>query len=540
MDWHRYRMTFGVAVGPVDTIGIAISAVRTLLLQALMCATSGRAIVGRRTDRNLGPHAVGTLQILILGHTIVGTVKSHVGDAVISINAGGHLEPLGEVVADLAEDGDLALEDLLVGADGHLTSHVVDEALAGTVVEDLFPQGAGGVKIFGSDLRQEADGVADKVAVRLVQVDGTLAEPDGLDGAEVVGPGALVVEGHLAVPLEVGRDVARAWSVHRQLLIVDANAVAVSVRIGKEARLEDGVGGWLDAGGHVGRVECDLLHLGKVISRILVENHLADLATGELLLGPDVGQVEDIDLLVLPKLFGLLRGHGLDLDGPAGIVTPLNGFVQVLLRIVGRILGRLLLSDILDPLHGLHVELAVDPVVVLVDELDSVTEVAVHETIAIGDASVAHQNHDLMDGLGVLGEVVPEGGTIIGMGEMSGRIALLGVDEMGKLGWVSEEEDRGVVGDDIPITLGGSHLDREASWIAGEIGGAGFATDGRKTNGDGTFLVLGAEDVGRSQVIERIGADKFAMSTTALGMDYSLGDSFAVEMGEQVYEVARG
>ena len=58
---------------------------------------------------------------------------------------------------------------------------------------------------------------------------------------------------------------------------------------------------------------------------------------------------------------------------------------------------------------GDQVELEVDSVAVLVDELNSVAEVTVHEAVAVWDAAVAHEDYNLMDGLWVLGEVVPEG-----------------------------------------------------------------------------------------------------------------------------------
>ena len=49
-----------------------------------------------------------------------------------------------------------------------------------------------------------------------------------------------------------------------------------------------------------------------------------------------------------------------------------DGRVQVLLAVVGRMLGAVLLRDELGPLHALHVNLAVHPLVVLVDELERV------------------------------------------------------------------------------------------------------------------------------------------------------------------------
>jgi hypothetical protein len=55
------------------------------------------------------------------------------------------------------------------------------------------------------------------------------------------------------------------------------------------------------------------------------------------------------------------------------------------------------LSDKLGALLGLHVQLAVHPLPVLGNRVDRVTDVAVHKLVAIRDASVARQDHDLVN-----------------------------------------------------------------------------------------------------------------------------------------------
>ena len=47
-------------------------------------------------------------------------------------------------------------------------------------------------------------------------------------------------------------------------------------------------------------------------------------------------------------------------------------------------------------------ELHVDPVTVLIDELVGMASIAVHEAVAIWDTSIAHEDHNLMNGLGIL------------------------------------------------------------------------------------------------------------------------------------------
>ena len=92
----------------------------------------------------------------------------------------------------------------------------------------------------------------------------------------------------------------------------------------------------------------------------------------------DVREVEDVDLVRLPELDGLLLGADLDGDGPGREVALLDGHEQVLDRVVRRALGGLvggqevllLVTDVRE-----HVPLSVDPLALLVDELDGVAEV---------------------------------------------------------------------------------------------------------------------------------------------------------------------
>lgn len=144
-------------------------------------------------------------------------------------------------------------------------------------------------------------------------------------------------------------------------------------------------------------VESHLFDLGEIIDGVFVQGHFTDLAARELLLRPDMGQVEDVDALLLPHILGFFRRHGLDLDRPLGVLATLDGLVQILLRVVWRLVEGILLGDELGPLHGLQVDLAVDPFATLLDELQGMTGIPVHEAIAIRNTPVTHKNHDLVD-----------------------------------------------------------------------------------------------------------------------------------------------
>lgn len=66
------------------------------------------------------------------------------------------------------------------------------------------------------------------------------------------------------------------------------------------------------------------------------------------------------------------------------------------------------------------------------------SRVTVFLVITIGSPAVREQNHHLMDGFGVLGEVIPE---CIGVFQVGLGVAFLGVDEVGEFGGVADEED---------------------------------------------------------------------------------------------------
>ena len=85
-----------------------------------------------------------------------------------------------------------------------MTRHVLDQAFFGTVIKHLLPQGARSVEVLGHDGGEEGHSLADELAVHLVEVNRPILELDRFDGRQIVGAGALIVEGHVAVALEVG------------------------------------------------------------------------------------------------------------------------------------------------------------------------------------------------------------------------------------------------------------------------------------------------------------------------------------------------
>lgn len=154
----------------------------------------------------------------------------------------------------------------------------------------------------------------------------------------------------MSISLEVGHLVRYDRLVDRELLVVGSNSVSVCVRVGEESGLENGIGRRLDSGDHVRWVESDLLDLGKVVllvnttftvnkqqwthKSVLVQGVLSDGSERVLLVRPNVSQIEDVDPLLLPSLFGLLLRHDLNLKGPRGEVALLDRLVEVFLSVI--------------------------------------------------------------------------------------------------------------------------------------------------------------------------------------------------------------
>ena len=78
----------------------------------------------------------------------------------------------------------------------------------------------------------------------------------------------------------------------------------MGVGVREQTGLEDGIRRGLDAGHEVRGRERGLLDLGEVVLHVLVEDELADRAERELVVRPDLGQVQD----VVAELLGLWAG----------------------------------------------------------------------------------------------------------------------------------------------------------------------------------------------------------------------------------------
>ena len=182
--------------------------------------------------------------------------------------------------------------------------------------------------------------------------------------------------------------------IHRQHLVVVAQAVTMRVIVAEQAALQHLVGRRLHARDHVSRREGDLLHVGKVVGGILVEHELAHRMQRILLVRPHLGHVERIER----DAVRLVVVHKLHVQRPRGILLVRDGVEQVLggiVRILAVQLSRLVLHEVLDALVRLEVKLDPRGLALRVHQLERVRAVAVHVTIAVRYTTITLQKKTL-------------------------------------------------------------------------------------------------------------------------------------------------
>ncbi len=207
--------------------------------------------------------------------------------------------------------------------------------------------------------------------------------PVGRRRAEVaVGP-------HLAVAVIAQERALRR--VHRDVVEVDAETVALRIAVGEQPALQHFVRREAYAGNNVGRRERGLLDLGEKVVGPAVELHHADFDQRIVGLRPDLGHVEGIVLVGA----GLGLAHDLDRQRPFREIAGFDRreeIAPVALAIVGDDRGGFLVGQVLDALLGAEVEFHPNALVRRVDHREGVAAEAMHVAEGLRDAAGATRN----------------------------------------------------------------------------------------------------------------------------------------------------
>ena len=328
-------------------------------------------------------------------------------------------------------------------------------------------------------------------------------------------------------------------AVDRQLgEIRAAEAGELGVEVGEQPGLHQRVVGDLDARHQVAGVEGDLLGLGEVVGGVAVQRQLADQLHRREFLGHELGRVEQVDAL---EAVGAVVGHHLNaelvLEERAGL-DPVGHVAAVEVRIAAGGDLRFL------PHQGVHagdrlpVELDQARLAGGVDEPEGVHAESLHGPEGAGDTAVAHVPQHVMRRLGVQRHEVPER-VVRGLRlrDLAIRVRLGGVDDVGELDAVLNEEHRHVVADQVEGALVGVELHREPAGVADGVGRPSGPEHGRKAGEDVGFRALLAEEPGLGDRRRGAVGLEHAVRGGTAGVHHPLRDALMVEVGDLLPQV---
>ena len=352
----------------------------------------------------------------------------------------------------------------------------------------------------------------------------------------VIDPALRVGHGHVTVLLEVReRALGR---VDRQVGEVRAaQPLELGVEVGEVPALQQRIVGEVDTRHDVLGTERHLLGLGEEVVHHPVQDQPPDPADRDLLLGNDLGRVQDVER----EPVGELVVEQLQPELPLGKVSLVDGIPQVAAVEVGVgtvDLDRLVPHHRLQPGLGLPVELDERRPAFGVDQPERVHAEPLHEPERPRDGPVGHDPHQHVGRLGHQRREVPE--VVVrrlGLREAAVRLLLGRVDEVRELDRVLDEEHRDVVPDQVPVALPGVELGGEAAHVPGQVRGALVARhrgepDEHRRAQPGLGERVGPGDVGQRLVVLEV-----PVRPVAAGMDHPLGDPLVIEVEDLLPEV---
>ena len=201
-------------------------------------------------------------------------------------------------------------------------------------------------------------------------------------------------------------------------------------------------------------------------------------------------------------------------------------------RVLARNLLRFVPDDRVDAEQRLPVELHETRLPGLIDEAKGVNAEAFHHAEAAGNGSVGHNPHDHVHRFRHQGDEVPEG--VVRrrrLRDLVVRLRLDGVDQVGKLDGILDEEDGDVVSHQVKNSFLGVELDREAAHVARQVARAARAGHRRETDEDRGRRRRVLEELRPRELRHRLVDLEGAVRRRTARMDDALGDALVVEMG---------
>lgn len=265
----------------------------------------------------------------------------------------------------------------------------------------------------------------------------------------------------LMLPSDIRRRNSRVRSVNRDLLEVISEAMELSIRVEENTTLEEPVWRKSDARHDVRRREGYLLHFGVEVGGNAVKFDDSDLVERIIVVAPYLGAVEGKRVVVADTL-----GHNLHRESPLREILVLDGITEISAQEIGFFSGDDLgLIDVQAQRLEMREDMELNPesFTLIVDEAEGVATVRVHVTEGGGGSIAVREDHQgLMEGLRVVENEVPDRVSVPLVGT---RIAFKRVDGIRAELRVTDVENRGVNGQQIPVSLLRVKLDGKSSRI---------------------------------------------------------------------------
>ncbi len=189
----------------------------------------------------------------------------------------------------------------------------------------------------------------------------------------------------------------------------------------------------------------------------------------------------------------------------------------------------LCIGQVFDALLGAEMEFDPAALILGIDEAEGMAAETVHVAVAGRNAPVAHDDGDLVQGLGQRGPEVP---VVEGAAQVGAGVAFDGMVQVGKLQRVAQEKHRRIIAHKVPVALLGVELHGKAPDIALGIGSSPLAGNRGKADEE-VGLFADSRKYFRFGIFGNIMRDgKGAVGARALGMHAPLGDYLPVEMGK--------
>src|ERR1700730_3049819 len=262
--------------------------------------------------------------------------------------------------------------------------------------------------------------------------------------------------------------------IDRDEAVIDPESIPLCISIREQPALEHLVRREADPGNDVRRREGSLLDVRKEVLCVPIQFHLTHLNQRVVRVRPHLGQVERVDVIGVRILFV----HDLDVELPPWELTLFDALVQVslvALTITRDDLSRISVRQVLNALLRFEGELHPETLVLGVDEAVGVAPETMHVAERPGNATVGHDNGDLVQRLR---KVRPEIPVAVRAPHARPRITFDRVVEIRELERVTKKEYGSIVSHQIPVALVGVELQRESADVSLGISSSSLTGNG--------------------------------------------------------------